>query len=298
MSLEVLTRPSSHSESLVSRLENHKKLIEESISQYLTGLKERAQNPALEKLVSCMTYSLESGGSRLRPLLAILTAEALGSPIKRVLPLGCAVELIHNYSLIHDDLPSMDNDDFRRGQPATHKAFGEAFAILSGDAIATEAFLILARGYQENPKLALELIQQLAEMSGPFGLVGGQAMDLEMRQQAVTQSQIEDLHRRKTGSLLKFSVLASAKVSEAGPTRFQALEKYADALGLVFQIADDIKDGERKDEVSLVTTLGFHGAQSKCENLILEACQAVDVLGPPSQGLKYLIDYIYKRSLS
>ncbi len=191
-------------------------------------------------------YSLFAGGKRIRPVLVLAAAEAVGGMREEVLPLACAVEMIHTYSLIHDDLPAMDNDDLRRGRPTCHKVFGEAIAILAGDALLTRAFHLLA----ELPAGASEAVVRrrlaataiLGEACGTLGLVGGQVMDLESEGKKIPAEALERLHRAKTGALLAACVRGGAVLGGATPEALERLTAYASAIGLVFQIVDDILD--------------------------------------------------------
>jgi geranylgeranyl diphosphate synthase, type II len=278
------------------RLQELKSEVDRYIQGYLQEMESSASQNGVRELCKAISYSMAEGGHRIRPVLALLTAEALGKTHDDVLPLGSAIELIHSYSLIHDDLPCMDDDDFRRGKPSNHKVFGEALAVLAGDAMSTEAFRVLATAYKERPSLALELIRDLAEASGPQGMAGGQAIDLVLRDRQLTKNQIEFLHSRKTGVLLKMSVMGTAKICGATEEQLKALDKYATALGLTFQIADDISDGAATDELSFVKTAGMEEAKKACQDLVEEACRSVEVLGPKAQGLKELVSYIYERT--
>jgi geranylgeranyl diphosphate synthase, type II len=282
--------------SFKSRLQELKEEVDRYIQGYLNDMEASGNQNGLRELCKSISYSMAEGGHRIRPVVAMLTAEALGKSRKEVLPLGSAIELIHSYSLIHDDLPCMDDDDFRRGKPSNHKIFGEALAVLAGDAMSTEAFLMLATHYKNDPALALELIRDLAVASGPQGMAGGQAIDLVLRDKRLSKEQIEFLHTRKTGVLLKLSVLGAAKVCRATAEQLGALEKYATALGLSFQIADDIADGEDNDELSFVKAAGMEEAKKACLKLIDEACAALEMFGPRAQGLKELVSHIYERT--
>ena len=270
--------------------------VEKYLSTYLAELKTADKAPGLHELIETICYSLD-GGARIRPMLSLLTAETLNRPEVDVLGFGCAIELIHSYSLIHDDLPCMDDDDFRRGRPSSHKAYGEALAVLAGDAMSTEAFLLLSKKYSAQPSLALALITDLARASGLHGMVGGQAADLLLRNKRPDVGELEFLHRRKTGALLKSSVLGAAKICEASADETKALEKYAEALGLTFQIADDIADSDtNQDEASFVKTVGIEDAKLTCKKLISDATEALAPFGDKADGLRQLISYVFERT--
>ena len=196
-------------------------------------------------LREAMAYSLLAGGKRLRPILVLATAEALGCPAERALPFAGAVEMIHTYSLIHDDLPAMDDDDFRRGKPTNHKVFGEAMAILAGDALLTKAFGLLARAAREAglpAETALALIEECSRRSGAEGMVGGQVLDIQGENRRLSLSELEAIHRGKTGDLIVYSVRLGAVVSGSTEDQLELLTSFAGLLGLAFQIQDDILD--------------------------------------------------------
>ena len=280
-----------------STLARLQKRVDEYIQNYCDELQKNLTEPGVSELLRAMDYSVFSGGSRLRPALCLLTAETLGVDGEKVLPLATAIEFTHCYSLIHDDLPCMDDDDFRRGKPSNHKVFGDAMAVLAGDALATEAFSVLARGYSREPALALELVGDLAKAAGALGMAGGQAVDLVFRDRTLTTENLEFLHSRKTGALLRASVVSSAKVCGATPAQIEALDIYANRLGLVFQIADDISDGAtHSEEPSFVRVVGLEKAKEYCANLIDQANRALEPFGSAAQNLKDMIRYIYERT--
>ncbi len=196
----------------------------------------------LERLVESMRYSLlQDGGKRFRPVLAMMTSEALGQPIAVALPMAAAVECVHTYSLIHDDLPAMDNDDFRRGAPTNHKKFEESTAILAGDALLTEAFLFLAQTGGD-AKRALHAVAELSRAAGVIGMVGGQAVDMNAKAEAITIDELRTMHRLKTGALIRVSAVGAAILAGATAMEVAEISTYADNLGLAFQVSDDILD--------------------------------------------------------
>jgi farnesyl diphosphate synthase len=198
-----------------------------------------------ERLHQAMRYSVLGGGKRIRPALLFATARTLGLSEDQVEAAACAVELIHVYSLVHDDLPAMDDDDLRRGRPTCHKAYDEATAILVGDALQPLAFQILARdpALPDSPAVRLRLIDLLSEASGTFGMAGGQAIDLEVQGKKLDIAQVEDMHARKTGALIRASVLMAATCApDLSPLHYAALTRFAAAIGLAFQIQDDLLD--------------------------------------------------------
>ncbi|HJW10073.1 MAG TPA: farnesyl diphosphate synthase [Holophagaceae bacterium] len=201
------------------------------------------------RLAEAMRYSLEAGGKRVRPVLCLLAAESVGGAVEKALPGALALEYIHTYSLVHDDLPAMDDDDLRRGKPTCHIAFDEAHAILAGDGLLTEAFRTLAMEGELEPSRRIEALAVLAEASGWRGMVGGQALDLEGEAlSSYGLDHLKTIHRLKTGALLRAAVELGAVLGGADPVQRQALRAYGEAIGLAFQIQDDILDATSTDE--------------------------------------------------
>jgi geranylgeranyl diphosphate synthase, type II len=231
------------------------------IKNYLAK-KKALVDKTLEKLVpaaktfpppvfEALRYSLFAGGKRVRPILAIAAAEALGAKTADFLPIAASLELIHTYSLIHDDLPAMDDDDFRRGRPTCHKVYGEALAILAGDGLLNMAFEVLSdpRRLKSVPANRLvAIIREISTASGVFGMVGGQAVDMESENREIDFPTLEYIHTHKTGALIRASVRAGALYARAGKRQFTALTRYGEMVGLAFQIADDILDITGKQE--------------------------------------------------
>lgn len=210
-----------------------------------------------------MRYSLFAGGKRLRPLLAVLTGDALGAPRELSLPYACALEMVHTYSLVHDDLPVMDNDDFRRGRPTCHKVYGEAVAMLAGDALLTLAFEVLGRRYAELPAPRLaHALRDLAAGLGMEGMVGGQSRDLAATGKPVDYAALRRIHAGKTGALIRVSLTGVGHLAGAGAGALADLARYGEQLGLLFQIRDDILDVEGS-QASLGKTPGKDAAQGK-----------------------------------
>ncbi|WP_151734632.1 polyprenyl synthetase family protein ['Paenibacillus yunnanensis' Narsing Rao et al. 2020] len=198
-----------------------------------------------DNLREAMNYSLQAGGKRLRPLLVVAACEALGGRREAALPVAAAIEMVHTYSLVHDDLPAMDNDDYRRGKPTNHKVFGEAAAILAGDALLTHAFFSVvqaSRRYGVPAEQVLSIVEDLAEMAGPRGMVGGQVADMEGEQGLTDLSQLQYIHLHKTGDLIIFSLLAGGRIAGADEAQLAALCEFGTGIGLAFQIQDDILD--------------------------------------------------------
>jgi len=256
----------------------------------------------IEELNSAITYSLlQPGAKRFRSVLAMLTAEALGYSSHRVLPFAGALECIHTYSLIHDDLPSMDNDDFRRGQPTNHKVFGEAFAILAGDALATEAFAMIAKGFRHEPVAALDAIEMLANAVGPCGMAGGQMLDLYSKESGANFDLLKQelTHNLKTGALITVAALGSARLCFANDEKLNQIRRYASALGLAFQVADDLLDHnpDRPEAGSYVSILGFNQTKEKLQSLTEEALLAIESWGSAAEPLREMSRYNLSRML-
>ncbi|MCY1441713.1 Farnesyl diphosphate synthase [compost metagenome] len=259
-----------------------------------------------------MRYSVMNGGKRVRPLLAYAACEALGAPAEQANGAACAVELIHAYSLVHDDLPAMDDDDLRRGQPTTHKAFDEACAILAGDGLQSLAFSALLDPClsPQIDSIRLAMVQVLAKAAGPAGMVGGQAIDLGSVGQKLDQQALEFMHRHKTGALIEASVrlgaLASARAEQA---QLDALQTYAQAIGLAFQVQDDILDvesdtatlGKRqgadiaRDKPTYPALLGLEAAKVYAIELRDQALAALEGFGETAEPLRALARYIVER---
>jgi farnesyl diphosphate synthase len=268
----------------------------------LLSLEPRAGEPARPKrLLEAMRYATLGGGKRLRPFLTVETARALGRTDDGPIRAGAAIECIHAYSLIHDDLPAMDDDDLRRGRPTTHRAFDEATAILAGDGLQALAFEILADPATDaNPEVRVALCLGLARASGLAGMVGGQMLDIDAEQATapLTIEEIRRLQAMKTGALLKFSVEAGAILAGADATARAALGAYGRAIGAAFQIADDILDvesdaatlGKRtgkdagQNKGTLVSALGLQGARRELDRLVDEAVASVDAAGVGAKG--------------
>lgn len=263
-----------------------------------------------ERLQQAMQYSLLSGGKRIRPILAYASAQAVADISSAVDHVGCAVEAIHAYSLIHDDLPAMDDDDLRRGQPTCHIAFDEACAILAGDALQALAFEQLASAPEVSDSTRVNLIRELAAASGAAGMVGGQAIDLASVNQQPTLEQLQHMHTLKTGALIRASVRMGAIATGAvNAQQLNALSLYADAIGLAFQVQDDILDvvadtetlGKQQgadialNKPTYVSLLGLEQAQQKAQQLHQTALNALSMFGQSADILRALSAYIIER---
>jgi geranylgeranyl diphosphate synthase type II len=260
-----------------------------------------------------MEYSLLAGGKRLRPLLVIAAAEAIGGQREAAMPIAQAVEMIHTYSLIHDDLPAMDNDDFRRGKPTNHKVFGEAMAILAGDGLLTHAFhqIVQASRLHNIPaEASLDIIEELAIYAGPSGMVGGQVADMQGEQGITDLETLQYIHQHKTGDLIVFSLKAGGRVSRASKEQLAALAKFGQCIGLAFQIRDDILDlvGDegklgkkvqsdvKQEKVTYPYFIGLEASQAELERLTLAAKEAVsDGSIPFPERLLQIADFLTHR---
>ena len=259
-------------------------------------------------------YSLFAGGKRIRPLLVLIAAQAVGDGIvEDALPLACAVEMIHTYSLIHDDLPAMDDDDLRRGKPTSHKVFGEAMAILAGDALLTRAFHLMAelpeRATPDQMRRRLTATAILGEAAGTGGLIGGQVEDLESEGRTISGDTLERLHRAKTGALLSACVRGGAVLGGAGADDLGRLTRYAAAIGLAFQVIDDVLDAtsdaarlgktagkdEKDEKATYVRVHGIDEARRIADRLLAEAREALAPLGDRGRLLGALADQIVQR---
>jgi geranylgeranyl diphosphate synthase type II len=260
------------------------------------------------RLAEAIRHSLLAPCKRLRPLLVLMSCQACGCDHRQALPAACAVEMIHTYSLIHDDLPAMDDDDLRRGRPSCHALFGEATAILAGDALLAQAFEVLASGTP--PAVAARCCAELARAAGPCNLVGGQEDDLKAEFAGLGIEQLERIHRRKTGAMIRVSLRLGGIVAEADETRLKALDTYGERLGLAFQIVDDLLDlmgdeqslGKRtgKDsnhgKLTFPAALGVEESRGRAGRLIDEAIAALAPLGSRAAGLVSLARYVIERN--
>ncbi len=268
---------------------------------------------AATRLLEAMRYSLLAGGKRLRPILALAACEAVGGALDAALPYACAMEMIHTYSLIHDDLPCMDDDDLRRGRPTNHKVYGEAIATLAGDGLLTDAFKVLARAGANAaaPAAALEAIAELAEAAGSAGMVGGQVIDLLGEGRELGLAELETMHRRKTGALFVAAVCGGARLGGANASRLAALREYARALGLAFQVIDDLLDVEASTEAMGKRTnkdgargkstypalMGVARARELANQLIAQAADALREFDGRADPLRALAAYAVERKL-
>nr|WP_173108191.1 farnesyl diphosphate synthase [Bacillus sp. KH172YL63] len=263
-----------------------------------------------KSLKEAMVYSLQAGGKRIRPILLLATIRSFNKNPRLGLNTAASLEMIHTYSLIHDDLPSMDDDDLRRGKPTSHKMFGEALAILAGDGLLTYSFQLIAGDSELSSDTKGRLISLLAECAGPEGMVGGQVADIEGENKQLSVAELEHIHVHKTGKLLKFSVLAGGIISSATAEELEWLERFAYHIGLAFQIQDDILDIEGSEELigkpvgsdqskqksTYPRLLGMEGAKEKLQFHLDEALSSLGHLSVDSSLLSEIAQLIAVRN--
>jgi geranylgeranyl pyrophosphate synthase len=264
------------------------------------------------RLHEAMRYSVLGGGKRIRPALVFAAARAVGRTEDEVEAAACAVELIHVYSLVHDDLPAMDDDDLRRGRPTVHKAYDEATGVLVGDALQTLAFHVLSRdpSLPSSPATRLKLVELLADASGSFGMAGGQAIDLEAQGRRLNLAQVEEMHSRKTGALIRVSVMMAAACASSLDSRVHdALAGFAAPIGLAFQIQDDLLDvlgdvttlgkatgaDSERSKPTHPAIIGIEASQERVRLLHAQALESLAPLGPRAQLLRSLADWLLAR---
>lgn len=282
------------------------------VNEALETFMESKDGPGAE-IVNAMKYSLMAGGKRLRPVLALGVCELLGGNKNEVLPYACAIEMIHTYSLIHDDLPAMDNDDYRRGVPTNHKVFGDAMAILAGDALLNKAYeIMLSSTLSDQTKLneKLKAMNIIATGAGAEGMIRGQVIDLAYEGTTITKETLKYMHRCKTGSLITAPVLASAFICGATDDELEKLKYYGDHIGLAFQIKDDIMDVESSleqmgkaagsdaaaEKSTYVTLYGVSEAENLLEKTVTAAVDALAGFGDKASFLKELAIFIKQRN--
>ncbi|MBI4643238.1 MAG: polyprenyl synthetase family protein [Deltaproteobacteria bacterium] len=292
---------------LKAYLEERRGLVNRSLEAYLPAVR----GPAF-RVVQAMHYSLFAGGKRLRPILCLAGAEAVGGDAGEVLPVACALEMIHTYSLIHDDLPAMDDDDLRRGQPTCHKKFDEATAILAGDGLLTAAFNIMteaASRYEGRETDLLAVIQLIAAAAGYQGMVGGQMLDLMAEGREVTLKELETIHRLKTGALLTASVRSGAMIAGGTRAEVTALTSYGEKFGLAFQVTDDLLDVEgeaaemgkatgmdaQRRKATYPGVLGREEAKEWAQRLVDTAVADLEDFGEKAEPLREIARYLLMR---
>lgn len=282
--------------------ENQQKLVE-------SFLKNRIAKKGISRVDEAMEYSLMAGGKRIRPILLMAAAEAVGMKGYNFLPVACGLEMIHTYSLIHDDLPCMDNDDYRRGRLTNHKVYGEAMAVLAGDGLLTLAFEVMLEQRNVDPKVLIETIREMAMCAGNFGMVGGQGLDMDFEGKDITAEEMRKLHAGKTGALFIAAIRGGAHLAGATDEQLLALTKFADLLGLAFQITDDILDVEgtaeelgkpvgsdaKNGKNTYVSLYGLEAAHELANKTVEEALQCLEIFGEKADPLREITKMMCSR---
>jgi geranylgeranyl diphosphate synthase type II len=293
---------------LETYLAERKALINAALERFLPG-----EGDGPEIIHQAVRYSLFAGGKRIRPILCMAAAEAAGGRGQDFLSCACALEMIHTYSLIHDDLPAMDNDDYRRGTPTSHRVFGEGIAILAGDALLTEAFHLLSSPEftsDDNTEKRLQVINLIARAAGTAGMVGGQVMDLQGEGKTVALETLEDMHRRKTGAMLTVSVVSGAILAGATAAQIAVLSRYGQDIGLAFQIADDILNvtgdsslmgkGTGSDisrgKTTFPALMGLEVSRNRLTELVERAAAHLAGFDHRAEPLRWIARYIMERN--
>jgi geranylgeranyl diphosphate synthase type II len=289
-------------------LQEKKEIVDSALERYLPKKEEFTSN-----LHNAIQHSLFAGGKRIRPILSIASFEAVGGKGERILPFACALEMIHTYSLIHDDLPALDNDDYRRGKPTCHKVFGEAIAILAGDGLLTEAFRLMTNQPPEdshsNGNVILDLVNEVAQAAGVSGMVGGQVVDVESEGKRVDLPTVQYIHARKTGAMILASVRVGAKLGGAKGETLDALTRYGESIGLAFQVVDDVLNVEGKaalmgkktgsdlsrGKATYPSVLGLEESKKKGRELVKAAVDALNPFGPEADPLREIARFIAAR---
>ena len=280
-------------------------LVEEQLVKELNEA-----NPLDKTLCESMKYSLMAGGKRLRPVLLMAAADAVGAKGTDYLTMGCAMEMIHTYSLIHDDLPAMDDDDYRRGKLTNHKVYGAGMATLAGDALLTLAFEVMLRQQGVSAEKLVQVVREISTAAGPDGMVGGQALDMESEDKQISMETMKNIHLGKTGALFRAAIRSGAILGGASEDELQALTVYADNFGLAFQITDDILDvigdeqvigkpvgsDEKNHKSTYVTLTSLEEAQKLAQEAVDTAIDALKIFGEEADFLRELVAYLMKRN--
>ena len=275
--------------------DSRKKLVE-------NFLEKRTEKRGISKVDDAMKYSLLAGGKRLRPILLMAAAEAIGANGYDFLPAACGLEMIHTYSLIHDDLPCMDNDDYRRGRLTNHKVYGEAMALLAGDGLLTLAFEVMLEQRNVKPSTLVQMVRETAMCAGNFGMVGGQALDLDAENRQISAKELKTLHEGKTGAMFIAAIRGGALLAGATDEQLLALTRFAELIGLAFQIEDDILDvtgtdeelgkpagsDEKNHKSTYVTLFGLEAARKIADETTAEALQCLELFGEKAEPLREL----------
>jgi geranylgeranyl diphosphate synthase, type II len=292
------------STNLKTYLLSRQRLIDRALDRFLP--KDTTKPTTIHK---AMRYSLFAGGKRLRPILCLAAAEACGGTLDDALPLACALECIHTYSLVHDDLPSMDNDDFRRGRPTCHKVFGEGIAVLAGDALLTIAFEIVSRAKPASRYSTSVLLREVAVAAGSQKLIAGQVADLEAEGKKTNRAQLRYIHENKTAAILTTTVRLGAMSANANAKRLDAITRFGRALGLAFQVIDDILDVTQTSEklgksagkditarkATYPSVIGLDASRAEARRLTRNAHTALSIFGKKGETLHVLANYLLER---
>ena len=281
------------------------KLIEAALLKELG-----AETALVPRLAESMEYSLMAGGKRLRPILVMAAADAVGAKGTDFVQAACGIEMIHTYSLIHDDLPAMDNDDYRRGKLTNHKVFGEALAILAGDALLTQAFEVILRQQGVPAQVLLEVLREMSIAAGPNGMVGGQVIDMLSEGKRISMEELRKMHMGKTGALFRAAIRSGAILGGASEAQLAALTTYADCFGLAFQITDDILDvvgdeavigkpvgsDERNEKSTYVTLTSLDEAKKLAADTVQQALEALEIFDDEAKFLRDLVKMLLDRN--
>ena len=293
-------------ETVIREINDKVKLINDALDKYLPGLHEIP-----ELIHESMGYSVHAGGKRLRPVLVIASAEAVGGDALKTLPAACALELIHTYSLIHDDLPAMDNDDYRRGKLTNHKVFGESMAILAGDALLTLAFELITKSVEKDvpSDVIVNVIREIAVAAGSRGMIGGQVVDILSEDKTIDSDLLKYIHDHKTGALFKASIRTGAMIGGADQNRLRDLTEYAEYLGIAFQITDDILDVEgdtqtmgktvgsdqRKKKSTYPSLYGLEESKRLAAEAVEKSLSALSNFDENADTLRYIVSSLINR---
>lgn len=292
---------------LAAYLDDRRKLVDAALDRMLPSVEQRP-----EKLHEAVRYSMLAPGKRIRPVLTIASAEAVGGKSADVMPTACALECIHAFSLIHDDLPCMDDDDYRRGRPTNHKVYGEAMAMLAGDALLTLAFELIADNAAFVPaERIVPVVKMVSTATGMAGMVGGQVVDIESEGKEITPDDLRFIHAHKTGALLTASVMAGALLCGADDPQQEALLSYGRSIGLAFQIADDILDvvgdqeklgkpigsDEKSDKATYPKLFGLEESRRRANEEAANAVASLDIFSSSADPLRAIARYIVEREL-
>ena len=296
-------------------LQEKKEIVDSALEKYFPNRPDSGGEGVFPtSLHKAIRYSLFAGGKRIRPILSMAAFEAVGGKGNGILPFACALEMIHTYSLIHDDLPALDNDDYRRGKPTCHKVFGEAIGILAGDGLLTEAFKLMTSQSVQGPSLCdggwvLDVIHEVAQAAGIFGMVGGQVLDIESEGKEVDLPTLQYIHTHKTGALILVSVRVGARLGGAKEETLKAFTRYGERIGLAFQIADDILNVEGKaallgkktgsdlsrGKATYPSLLGVEDSKRRARELVEFAVDAIHSFGPDAEPLWKIAWFILSR---